>query len=79
ANNPYRYAQTKTGDGLWTDASHWVTALDPNYQIIVDGKLVNGVPTTTGAGIAGDANKFGQICDQEPGFGIDVCLDIKTN
>lgn len=78
ANNPYRYAQTKAGDGLWTDASHWVTALDPNYQIIVDGKLVNGVPTTTGAGIAGDANKFGQVCDQEPGAGIDICYDLKT-
>ncbi|TCP92415.1 uncharacterized protein YhjY with autotransporter beta-barrel domain [Sphingomonas sp. PP-CE-1A-559] len=72
ANNPYRYVQTKTGDGLWTDASHWVTALDPNYQIIVDGKLVNGVPTTVGAGIAGDGNKFGQVC-----FEID-CLDVKT-
>ncbi len=72
ANNPYRYAQTKAGDGLWTDASHWVTALDPNYQIIVDGKLVNGVPTTTGAGIAGDANKFGQVCFQTD------CVDVKT-
>jgi subtilase-type serine protease len=72
ANNPYRYAQTKAGDGSWTDASHWVTALDPNYQIIVDGKLVNGVPTTTGAGIAGDGNKFGQVC-----FDTD-CVDVKT-
>jgi hypothetical protein len=72
ANNPYRYAQTKAGDGSWTDASHWVTALDPNYQIIVDGKLVNGVPTTTGAGIAGEGNKFGQVC-----FDTD-CIDVKT-
>ena len=72
ANNPYRYAQTKAGDGQWTDASHWVTALDPNYQIIVDGKLVNGVPTSTGAGIAGDGNKFGQVCFQTD------CVDVKT-
>ena len=72
ANNPYRYAQTRAGDGQWTDASHWVTALDPNYQIIVDGKLVNGVPTTTGAGIAGDGNKFGQVCFQTN------CVDVKT-
>ncbi len=72
ANNPYRYAQTRAGDGQWTDASHWVTALDPNYQIIVDGKLVNGVPTTTGAGIAGDGNKFGQVCFQTD------CVDVKT-
>ncbi|MGU3390163.1 autotransporter domain-containing protein [Sphingomonas sp. M1A8_2b] len=72
ANNPYRYAQAKAGDGAWTDASHWVTALDPNYQIIVGGQLVNGVPTTTGAGIAGDNNKFGQVC-----FETD-CVDVKT-
>jgi subtilase-type serine protease len=72
ANNPYRYAQTKAGDGSWTDASHWVTALDPNYQVIVDGKLVNGLPTTTSAGIAGDGNKFGQVC-----FETD-CVDVKT-
>ena len=72
ANNPYRYAQTKAGDGNWTDASHWVTALDPNYQIISGGQLVNGVPTTTGAGTAGDANKFGQVCFQTE------CYDVKT-
>ena len=72
ANNPYRYAQTKAGDGNWTDASHWVTALDPNYQIISGGQLVNGVPTTTGAGIAGDANKFGQVCFQTE------CFDVRT-
>jgi subtilase-type serine protease len=72
ANNPYRYAQAKAGDGLWTDASHWTTALDPNYQIIVDGQLVNGMPTTTGAGIAGDGNKFGQVCFQSE------CVDVKT-
>ncbi len=72
ANNPYRYAQSKAGDGLWTDAGHWVTALDPNYQVIVNGQLVNGVPTTTGAGIAGDANKFGQVCFQTN------CYDVKT-
>ncbi|MEG3164933.1 autotransporter domain-containing protein [Sphingomonas sp. PB2P19] len=72
ANNPYRYAQSKAGDAAWTDASHWVTALDPNYQVIVNGALVNGVPTTTGAGIAGDANKFGQICFQTD------CYDVKT-
>jgi hypothetical protein len=72
ANNPYRYAQSKAGDALWTDASHWVTALDPNYQVIVNGGLVNGVPTTTGAGIAGDANKFGQVCFRTN------CYDVRT-
>ncbi|MCP3736123.1 autotransporter outer membrane beta-barrel domain-containing protein [Sphingomonas sp. RP10(2022)] len=76
ANNPYRYAQTKAGDGLWTDASRWVTALDPNYQVIVNGQLANGVPTTTGAGIAGDANKFGKVCFETAT--VSDCQDIKT-
>ena len=76
ANNPYRYAQTKAGDGLWTDASRWVTALDPNYQVVVNGQLANGVPTTTGAGIAGDANKFGKVCFESAT--LSDCVDIKT-
>ncbi len=76
ANNPYRYAQTVAGDGLWTDASRWITALDPNYQVIVNGQLTNGVPTTTGTGVANDTNKFGQVCDEEPGFSR--CTDLRT-
>ena len=40
----------KAGDGQWTDPSHWVTALDPNFMVIVDGQLVNGLPTTPGGG-----------------------------
>ena len=76
ANNPYRYAQTKAGDGLWTDASRWVTALDPNYQVVVNGQLANGVPTTTGAGIAGDANKFGKVCFDTAT--VSDCEDIRT-
>ncbi len=76
ANNPYRYAQTKAGDGLWTDASRWVTALDPNYQVIVNGQLANGVPTTTGAGIAGDASKFGKVCFDTAT--VSDCQDLRT-
>ncbi len=76
ANNPYRYAQTKAGDGLWTDASRWVTALDPNYQVIVNGQLANGLPTLTGAGIAGDANKFGKVCFETAT--VSDCQDLKT-
>lgn len=72
ANNPYRYATATAGDGMWTDTSHWVTALDPAYQVIVGGQLVNGVPTALGAGIAGDANKFGQVCFRND------CFDVKT-
>lgn len=79
ANNPYRYANTVAGDGKWSDASHWVTALDPAYQVIVNGQLANGVPTAPGLGIAPDAeNKFGQVCDQEPVINYDQCYDVKT-
>ncbi len=79
ANNPYRYAAAVAGDGKWSDPSHWVTVLDPSYQIITGGQLANGIPTSAGVGIGADnANKFGQVCDQEPAFGIDQCYDVKT-
>lgn len=77
ANNPYRYASAVAGDGAWTDPTHWITNLDPAYQIIVGGQLVNGVPTTTGDGITGTSGKFGQVCFQSTGS--DDCLDIRTN
>ena len=79
ANNPYRYATAKAGDGKWSDASHWVTALDPNYRVIDNtGKLVNGVPTATGAGSYGAdaAKKFGQIC--QPTDSGEACFDVNT-
>lgn len=76
-NNPYRYATAKAGDGKWSDADHWITALDPNYRIIDStGQLVNGVPTTPGAGAFGDddTQKFGQLCYQPDG----ICYDVGT-
>ena len=80
ANNPYRYVNAVAGDGKWSDAKHWVTVLDPAYQIITNGQLANGLPTTAGLGIAADAvNKFGQVCDQEPAYDYNECYDIKTN
>ncbi|WP_426258200.1 autotransporter domain-containing protein [Sphingomonas sp. DC1600-2] len=78
AANPYRYVSTLAGDGNWTDPTHWVTNLDPAYNVIVNGALVNGVPTTAGQGTTGTSGKFGQICDQEPNFAYDVCYDVKT-
>jgi hypothetical protein len=75
AANPYRYVGSVAGDGNWTDPTHWVTNLDPAYNVIVNGQLVSGIPTTLGDGINGTANKFGQICDQEPAFNYDVCVD----
>lgn len=77
ANNPYRYVSAVAGDGKWSDPTHWVTNLDPAYQIVSGGQLVNGVPTTPGAGIAGDANKFGAVCFDSRT--ISDCVDLKTN
>ncbi|QNQ10441.1 autotransporter domain-containing protein [Sphingomonas alpina] len=70
ASNPYRYVGAKAGDGAWTDPNHWVTKLDPAYNVLVNGQLVNGIPTTPGEGINGTGGKFGQIC-----FLTD-CVDI---
>ncbi|WP_374551412.1 autotransporter domain-containing protein [Sphingobium yanoikuyae] len=81
-NNPYRYATANAGDGKWSDPSHWVTALDPNYMIIdSNGSLVNGVPTTPGAGAFGedDAQKFGQVCYQPNDGSDDACYDVGTD
>ncbi|MET3435949.1 autotransporter domain-containing protein [Sphingomonas sp. 1185] len=73
ANNPYRYAAAKAGDGAWEDGTHWVTTTDPAYQIIQNGQLTNGVPTSPGLGLANDpTNKFGDICD-----GVE-CYNVKT-
>jgi len=76
ANNPYHYVSAKTGNGNWTDPTHWVTNLDPNYQIIdANGNLVNGVPTTPGAGTA-EQPGFGQAC-KEAG-GVSDCYDVAS-
>ncbi|MFZ2995521.1 autotransporter domain-containing protein [Sphingobium sp.] len=80
-NNPYRYATARSGDGKWSDPSHWVTALDPNYRIIdSNGALVNGIPISAGAGAFGadGATKFGQICYQPTDGSDDTCYDVRT-
>ncbi|MBO6525760.1 autotransporter domain-containing protein [Erythrobacter sp.] len=80
ANNPYRYVTAKAGDGNWEDASHWETTLDPNYRIInADGDIVNGIPTSPGAGTEGDAPKWGAVCfDPEGANPGDGCQDLET-
>jgi hypothetical protein len=72
AANPYRYVGAVAGDGKWTDPTHWTTLTDPAYNVIADGQLVNGVPTTPGGGLTDTSGKFGQICDG------DVCTDINS-
>lgn len=77
ANNPYHYVSALAGDGDWSDPSHWVTSLDPNYQIIgPGGQLVNGVPNDPGEGPAGSDGAFGQACFQSGG--LSDCLDMST-
>ncbi|AEH63450.1 autotransporter domain-containing protein [Zymomonas mobilis] len=63
ANNPYHYATAKAGDGKWSDPDHWLSQVDPHYQILdSNGQLVNGIPSTAEAGEKGDSPKFGSLC-----------------
>jgi outer membrane autotransporter protein len=62
ANNPYVYANNKAGNADWTDPSHWVQAMDPNYMIDQSGQLVNSLPDTPALGVSGEGVKFGQFC-----------------
>ncbi len=76
-NNPYRYVTNVAGDRLWTDASNWVTTLDPNYQIIgPNGQILNGVPTVLGERNNGTTGQFGEICFQSGGNSD--CLNTTT-
>jgi hypothetical protein len=74
ANNPYKYVSAKPGNGDWFDPNHWVMNLDPNYLTVVNGQLVNALPTTPAQGTPqeGDVNtpKFGEVCI------YDSCTDI---
>ncbi len=67
SNNPYKYVSAKTGDGSWTDPTHWVMNLDPNYVTIdANGNLVNALPTEPAQGVPEvdqvNSPKFGQVC-----------------
>lgn len=77
ANNPYHYVAAQAGDGAWEDPDHWVTTLDPNYWVLdANGNLVNGIPTTPGAGKTGNDGQFGQACFQTTSFSD--CYDVST-
>ena len=66
ANNPYRYVTATAGNKNWEDATAWVTTLDPAYNIISGGQLVNGVPTELGGTIVATTPQFGEVCFQSP-------------
>jgi subtilase-type serine protease len=72
ANNPYRYVSALPGDANWTDPTHWTTNVDPAYNVLVNGQLMTGVPTTPGTGIADTAPGFGSVCYYSD------CVDIVT-
>ena len=66
ANNPYRYAAGLAGARNWEDPSSWVSTLDPAYQIIANGQLVNGLPTELGGTTVARTPQFGELCFQSP-------------
>ena len=80
ATNPYRYVSAVEGDGNWEDADHWVTTLDPVYRVIDEnGDVVNGLPTTPGNNVTGDAPQFGEVCFDPEGDGPgEGCEDLST-
>ncbi len=70
-NNFYRYVGAKAGDGDWFDPAHWAERLDPAYQVLVGGRLVNGLPDVPAQGASGAGANFGQVCIEGGG-----CLDM---
>ena len=82
ANNPYRYVTAVAGNRNWEDGTAWVTELDPNYQIISNGQLVNGLPTHIGGGVSGNGPEFGEMCFQSPNSStnpvVNDCENIAT-
>ncbi|OYY89628.1 MAG: hypothetical protein B7Y45_11400 [Sphingomonas sp. 28-66-16] len=77
ATNPYRYVAATAGDGNWTDPTHWVTTLDPNYTIIgPNNTLINGVPTNPGGTTVDTSGQFGQACFQNATSSD--CYDFRT-
>ncbi|MDT0575934.1 autotransporter domain-containing protein [Croceicoccus sp. F390] len=69
-NNPYVYATTQGRIGKWTDPRHWVQAMDPNYVVGLDGKLLSRLPDAPGAENSGEGAKWGDVCF------LDDCLDL---
>ncbi|WP_447727089.1 autotransporter domain-containing protein [Sphingomonas koreensis] len=79
ANNPYRYVTATAGNKNWEDTTAWLTELDPNYQIIAGGQLVNGLPTNLGGGPTGSSPQFGEMCFQSPSSSSTPATNLCTN
>ncbi len=75
ANNPYHYVSSVAGNGNWTDPTHWVTNLDPNYYVISGTSAVNGVPNSPGTGNTNTPG-WGQACFQSGG--VSDCYNVAT-
>ncbi len=71
ANNSYRYVSALAGDGSWTDPTHWIQVMDPNYMVIRGGDLANDLPDTPAGGVTGDTTHYGEICF------LDDCVDVR--
>lgn len=82
ANNPYRYVASLAGNKNWEDPTAWVTTLDPAYQIISGGQLVNGLPTQLGGTNVATTPQFGEVCFQSPLNGTPIttneCQNLTT-
>lgn len=82
ANNPYRYVTAVAGNRNWEDGTAWITELDPAYNIISGGQLVNGLPTNLGGTTSGNGPQFGELCFQSPSSSpnpaTNECVNIAT-
>ncbi len=72
ANNSYAYVTARSGDRDWTDASHWVQTMDPNYAIARGDRLQNALPGFVAPGVSGDTPQFGTVCF------LDDCTDLSA-
>ena len=72
-NNPYVYAGAFSGDGSWTDPTHWLQLMDPNYTVIQNGQLVNALPDSPEIGVNANSYRFGEVCF------LSTCTDLAND
>jgi len=65
-NNPYKYVSALEGDGNWSDPTHWIQTLDPNYFVYdSSGNLVNGLPSGDEGGVFQERPTEGTVFDTD--------------